>query len=563
MDEQLQEQKTEEVLEIKNTKGTSRGTKIFRWIYIPVIVVLAGATGYLYWQNSKPIPAPATTPATTTATTATTATTTISTAKLITDSGVTWNEPVEITSLNLLKDDPNGTTSIGDAKYYRVATLADGGSIILVRTTYGMGETISLRFRKDSTGKYFYLTKNSYLPSTDATSIINNAEIDSATVYGSISSPDIVSTPDGVNFTKGWTEDLYSALTTPTKVAETFYGYIYRTTDVEDKTNPDVITRSFYLKHADSTVTSYSMTEPFMSDNNIPRFTFADGNTNKDATVKHLSASCGIRGGNSIVADAKAVVSLLKENGTASNGDKIYTFKDTSSTLFKSLYTFYKIGREANAVTIDAFLAKNPVTVWKDSFGDYNLYLNTNYGALAECGKPVVYLYPTQETTVTVKVGADITKSDPTYDNGWTAVAKPNGQLNVAGETFPYLFWEGQGTGTYPSINSGFIVKKADVALTLKYHLAKLGLNQKESADFMEFWLPKMPATPFVRLTWFGTEQMNRLAPLSISPKPDTTIRIFLDFKGLEKSYDIKPQTLVSQKRVGFTVVEWGGLLIK
>lgn len=558
-----QEEKIEHVEEIK-PKGTAKSTKIFRWIYIPVIIILVGVCIYYYWQaslNKWKTEGPTLTVTTTEPATTKTA----STAKLITDAGVTWNEPVEIASLNLIKADPNGMASISDAKYYNIATISGGGSIILVKMPYGMGETAMLRFRKDTAGKYFFMTKNSSISATSAEimEMLNNAEIDTTTIYGSISSPDIVSTPDGINFTKGWLNDFYSNLTTPTKVAETVYGYIYRTTSVEDKANPDVITRELYLKHADGTVTSYTMTEPFMSDNNIPRFTFADGTTNKDATVKHLSATCGIRGGNSIVADAKAVVSLLKENGTASNGDKIYTFKDTSSTLFKSLYTFYKIGRESNAITIDAFLAKNPITVWKDSFGDYNLYLNTNYGALAECGKPVVYLYPTKTTEVTVKIGADITKSEPTYNDGWTATAKPSGQLTVNGKTFPYLFWEGQGKGLYPTINAGFIVKKERVASTLKDHLAKLGLNQKESADFMEFWLPKMPDAPYVRLTWFGTNEMNRLAPLSITPKPDTLIRVFLDFKGVDAPYPITPQKLNSVKRTGFTAIEWGGLLIK
>lgn len=551
-----------EHLEAKKSKETDRATKVFRAIYIPIIVILAGINAYYYWQASKPIRVDTASTATKVTPTAST-TKTMATAKLITDSGITWNDPVETASLNLIKSDPNGMASASDTKYYSIATISGGGSIVLVRTPYGMGDMAMLRFRKDTAGKYFYLAKNSSITAAEAADIIQNAEIDATTVYGSISSPDMVSTPDGINFTKGWTEDFYSLLSSPTKIAETVYGYIYRTTSVEDKDNPTIITRTLYLKHADGTVTSYSAKEPFMSDNNIPAFNFADGTVNKDATVKHMSASCGIRGGNSIVADARAVVSLLKENGTASNGDKIYTFKDASSSLFKSIHSFYSVGRESNVLAIDAFLAKNPVTIWKDSFSDYNLYLNTNYGALAECGKPVIYLYPTKTTDVTVNVGADVTKSEPIYKNGWTATAKPNGQLIVSGKAFPYLFWEGQGQGFYPNIDAGFIVKKDDVASTLKDHLAKLGLNQKESSDFMEFWLPKMPNAPFVRLTWFGTEQMNRLAPLTVNPKPDTAIRVFLDFKGLEKPYDIKPQILTAKKRVGFTLVEWGGLLIK
>ena len=70
-----------------------------------------------------------------------------------------------------------------------------------------------------------------------------------------------------------------------------------------------------------------------------------------------------------------------------------------------------------------------------------------------------------------------------------------------------------------------------------------------------------MPSTPYVRVTWFGKSQMDQLAPLIIIPKPDTVIRIFMDFEGLERPISIPPQRLGAPTRRGFTVVEWGGLL--
>ncbi|MEI6498599.1 MAG: hypothetical protein WCO23_01425, partial [bacterium] len=96
---------------------------------------------------------------------------------------------------------------------------------------------------------------------------------------------------------------------------------------------------------------------------------------------------------------------------------------------------------------------------------------------------------------------------------------------------------------------------------TISDHLDKLGLNKKEKNDFMEFWLPKMPDKPYVRLTWFGTSTVNQMIPMTVIPKPDTVIRIFLDFQGLDKTYDLKSQKLTSISRKGFTVIEWGGLL--
>ena len=51
--------------------------------------------------------------------------------------------------------------------------------------------------------------------------------------------------------------------------------------------------------------------------------------------------------------------------------------------------------------------------------------------------------------------------------------------------------------------------------------------------------------------------------PLKVSPKPDTVIRVFMDFKPLDKKIEIKEQKLTKQTRKGFTIVEWGGSLIK
>ena len=106
-------------------------------------------------------------------------------------------------------------------------------------------------------------------------------------------------------------------------------------------------------------------------------------------------------------------------------------------------------------------------------------------------------------------------------------------------------------------------MSQEELEQSLNDHLARLGLNEKESAEFLEFWLSKMPNTPYVRLTWFGTRQMNELAPLTITPKPDTMIRVFLDFEGLEQESVIEPQRLSSIPRKGFTLVEWGGILRK
>ena len=56
---------------------------------------------------------------------------------------------------------------------------------------------------------------------------------------------------------------------------------------------------------------------------------------------------------------------------------------------------------------------------------------------------------------------------------------------------------------------------------------------------------------------------MESLAPLYVSPKPDTVIRVFLDMDGFDKQIKLPAQKLTKTLRKGFTVVEWGGLTSK
>ena len=148
------------------------------------------------------------------------------------------------------------------------------------------------------------------------------------------------------------------------------------------------------------------------------------------------------------------------------------------------------------------------------------------------------------------------------YNNGWQVTADPNGQLTErdTGKTYPYLFWEGRG-GIYTSPNKGSVVAQANIHSFLVGTLAKLGLNAKETADFIEFWEPRMQGSPYYAISFSGNRVMDELAPLVVSPKPDTVIRILMDFRPLQSIINIEPQVYKTPIRKGFTVVEWGGVL--
>lgn len=180
--------------------------------------------------------------------------------------------------------------------------------------------------------------------------------------------------------------------------------------------------------------------------------------------------------------------------------------------------------------------------------------------------KPIIYLYPKQETEVTVKVGnpQNLTHTYPKYKNEWKVLAKPNGDLKdiKTGRNLYALYWEGINT-VEPNMTEGFIVKGEDTIKFLEEKLEVLGLNEREAEEFIVYWLPKLESNKYNFIRFQTEEEINNNMPLEITPKPDTIIRIVMEFKELEEPIQIKEQKLITPQRTGFTVVEWGGTEIK
>lgn len=252
----------------------------------------------------------------------------------------------------------------------------------------------------------------------------------------------------------------------------------------------------------------------------------------------------------------------LVQVGKTNTGAAVYELKDKTAAMYTKAYGEYKQSYEAQAISFDTYVKNHGLVVMKNAKGELLVYVRGQYAPSMGCAKPVVYLYPTSQMLVNVKVGADVTVSEPLYTaGGWKNVlARPDGQLTYQGKTYDSLFWEGQGYGSYPGIVSGTVIKRADAAATIRRQLGEQGLNTKETNDFMAFWESKIPNKPYIRLTWLNTAQMNALAPLSVSPKPDTIIRVFLDMDGFDTPISLPMQKLTKVERKGFTVVEWGGL---
>lgn len=212
--------------------------------------------------------------------------------------------------------------------------------------------------------------------------------------------------------------------------------------------------------------------------------------------------------------------------------------------------------------------------VWSIRFADkdttYTVYIGADGTVLDTTAsypdevlydKPVIYLYPEQETEVTVRLDftGRLTTTYPAYNDGWNVIAQPDGTLvdPNTGRMYYCLFWEGIADAGY-DISTGFVVPGENTAAFLEEALARLGLTDKEANEFIIYWLPQMEGNAY-NLISFQQEAYTNNAALSITPEPDSILRVFMAWKPLDTPVEVEPQQLETIERRGFTVVEWGG----
>ena len=207
------------------------------------------------------------------------------------------------------------------------------------------------------------------------------------------------------------------------------------------------------------------------------------------------------------------------------------------------------------------------LVLFRSLFFDYD---NLNYtppkaGPGQAGAKPVIYLYPEEETEVNVKLEYDgeLTCTYPYYEEGWRMIAQPDGTLTdpADGKTYSYLFWEGFDYNEY-DFSRGFVIPGEETAEFLQEKLSYLGVTPKEYNEMIVYWLPQMQENAY-NLIAFQQEAYTDHARLTITPEPDSVLRVFMTYIPLEEAMEIPEQELKPFKRSGFTVVEWGGSEIK
>ncbi len=90
-----------------------------------------------------------------------------------------------------------------------------------------------------------------------------------------------------------------------------------------------------------------------------------------------------------------------------------------------------------------------------------------------------------------------------------------------------------------------------------------LGLTDREAEEFIVYWLPKLEANKYNYIRFLSKEEIEENMPLEITPNPDSVIRVWMSYKGIDKPVNVEKQIIETPVRTGFTVVEWGGTEIR
>lgn len=203
---------------------------------------------------------------------------------------------------------------------------------------------------------------------------------------------------------------------------------------------------------------------------------------------------------------------------------------------------------------------RSPVHVGADWDGKERLLDDWGREEIVETLKPVLYLYPQEECQVDVKLdyAGELTCTYPKYEEGWSVTACPDGTLtDDRGQEYNYLYWEGVGYNDF-DFSRGFCVTGEDTAAFLEEALEKLGLTRREANEFIVYWLPLMEGNPYNVIS-FQTDTYEEAAQLTVTPEPDTVIRVFMAWYGTDHPVELPAQELTAPSRQGFILVEWGG----
>ena len=199
------------------------------------------------------------------------------------------------------------------------------------------------------------------------------------------------------------------------------------------------------------------------------------------------------------------------------------------------------------------------------TLGGYFIQNESTIHLVFRLRKPVIYVYSDIERDISVEVSVRNGEFSCVYpkfnkENGWLIHTTKDGLISIGDKVYSSLFWEADSYCVF-DLNKGFVVKAEEAESFLEEKLKILGLNPRESCDFITYWLPILLSNKLCFCS-FQLENYSQNCVLSVEPAPETVIRVFLCIQKINNLADFEgrqEQILEEKHRSGYTVVEWGG----
>ena len=175
--------------------------------------------------------------------------------------------------------------------------------------------------------------------------------------------------------------------------------------------------------------------------------------------------------------------------------------------------------------------------------------------------KPILYLYPEENMNVVVDFKNEdlLTTTYPKFKDDWKVYVETDGTIYLNDKKYYALYWEEE-PSRFVDFSEGFYVTKDNAIEFLEEKLEIIGLNYKESNEFIMYWLPILEKNEKNLIYFELTDEKQSYNELIIEPKPDSLLRLTMHIKKVNKKVEVKEQKLPTFERTGFVAVEWGGI---
>ncbi|MBI2031969.1 MAG: hypothetical protein HYT08_05135 [Candidatus Levybacteria bacterium] len=175
------------------------------------------------------------------------------------------------------------------------------------------------------------------------------------------------------------------------------------------------------------------------------------------------------------------------------------------------------------------------------------------------CSDSPLYLYGQEGKSVSVYSTTAIYPLNTNYSPalGLNVILNGDGTFTSGNERVSSFKFDYE-----PAINvdkpvKGYVVRKEKVQDLIEQISSRLGLNEKESADTLEF-VKTRAVSSYIFISLFDDATSKKILPLVIAPSPDTYRNIVFYIENLDNSpsYSYIPPVIEKIERKGFTAVE-------